>query len=71
MIAEYNGKIRKDPGKNRRVDIDSSLYESTGHAFREKCNLHTDYNNQEIFVFELVRLKVDTLNFSILRRSHL
>ncbi len=39
------------------------MLQSTGHAFREKCNLHTDYNNQELFVFELVRLKVDILNF--------
>ncbi len=36
-----------------------SHLQSTGHAFREKCNLHTDYNNQEIFIFELVSLKVD------------
>ncbi len=36
---------------------------STGRAFREKCKLHTAYNNQEIFVFELVHLKVDILNF--------
>ncbi len=34
-----------------------------GRAFREQCNLHTDYNNQKIFVFELVHLKVDILNF--------
>ncbi len=36
---------------------------NTGRAFREKCKLHTAYNNQEIFVFELVHLKVDILNF--------
>ncbi len=39
------------------------MLQRTGCAFREKCNLHTDYNNQEILVFELVRLKVDILNF--------
>ncbi len=28
-----------------------SHLQSTGHTFRENCNLHTGYNNQEIYVF--------------------
>ncbi len=40
-----------------------SHLQNTGHDFREKCNLHTDYNHQEIFGFELVHLKVNILNF--------
>ncbi len=39
------------------------MLQSTEHAFREKCNAHTDYNKQELFVTELVCLKVDILNF--------
>ncbi len=59
-------KYGRIPGKTGGLTV-AYMNESTGYAFREKCNLPTDYNNQEIFVFELVRLKVDTLNISILR----
>ncbi len=38
------------------------MLQSSGHAFGEKCYIHTDYNNQEIFVFELVHLQLDIFN---------
>ncbi len=62
MIADRMVKYGRIPGKTGGL-TGSHMLQSTGHAFREKCNLHTDYNNQEIFVFELVHLKVDILNF--------